>query len=1163
MTDPMAKDSASENPQNLNELPDLLLIILAKAQFERVESLLKGHEAGDGKYLIRNGSIEEREVLRLNEITRELENRGLIPRSEPEPPVPQRNASIVPPKRRISFKCLTPIVLLIFAWLIVFNMPPPQPPPGPPPEPPPRFLARTGAASFAEMMAEPPSFIYGSSIHLWVYQGSDEVPTEVAVTGHADSSTCKRVSGLFFNALLQKAEDQEDIFVAGAGRLLRHEDPTLRSQLETRPAIKAYRKLQSERALAELALTYSEGIPVQSGSQASSITTLKARIRDIDERIESQKKNPDVVAYLRESTSGEALKALVRETARVSDTSGLVNVHRLPADIPLKARERVKQAAVAGKSAVVSFEDLLASAGAGDAVVLMNVLQIGTGVPISMRIPAKSLSSDAFEEAKRNNRQGVENAMIGDAEERRRFYDKKISEQESQLADCKRMSAEERAKVVSLEQTCTADGVCFKSKHATQMTNDDYCTRQIPSNMKLVRQWDDEAKSLLKDLSADQERPGGSRIEQLNHSTVVDSLLRDWALPLSKGQGAFDTWRAQLRGPIWETLRRKLAYVHIDENSLTGENVVFSVVTEGPDIIVRPVHVVDLARSVVVVDPKAGAVRLVDAWAQRTLIRSNADEEAHTMKQRAEERVNAAVERALQGDAVSADTVLKEGFSADPTAAVRQIEGHFLKYWRDDTAQVAQMISKLRPTLATTNILTALHDLRDNPKLKDDPFEYLRGLHTLIASNPDVPVDRHLELAMGTAELIAAVESYLLDAGPTNSWDIMEAVASGDARLTVERRALTLIEEKVGIDPTRAIRNAIAVVEKRAPAYLNAAREARGLPLEPSDELKKALSGMDALSLFELEALELEQIRALLTASSAASRAAANLATAGTIDLAQVTQDLAKATPAGETAPIPVLISVRDRVKQYVEIGYHPDTLARMEAASDASRGSEQLVSLANHISTTDHIGLRDHARLGARVRYESSDYGAALDALYGEGVALSLYHPALKWEILKNDWIGVARKIHARQTDRGIVIAANADDTSARRDVLLLLGIDGDDARGLIRRINAARWQPFDHGRVSDQILMLKVPLHDKPHFLQAFITKNARLAVIKAMVYGCAPPAGDIVPDSARCSTLSGTDRYDRVEGGQVIAVETPTLDAVKNSARVPDVSHATPHP
>jgi hypothetical protein len=193
--------------------------------------------------------------------------------------------------------------------------------------------------------------------------------------------------------------------------------------------------------------------------------------------------------------------------------------------------------------------------------------------------------------------------------------------------------------------------------------------------------------------------------------------------------------------------------------------------------------------------------------------------------------------------------------------------------------------------------------------------------------------------------------------------------------------------------------------------------------------------------------------------------------------------------------------------------------------------------------------GLRDHVRLGARAHYELGDYGEALDALYGETTALALYHPNLQWEVLKGDFRGRSRSIRARAKDGGLVISA--EQSGQLRDVIRLYGLGSEETKSLSERIGGVAWRPLGNGRISDQILMLQLPLHDEPASLRTFLMGKARLAVLRAMVYGCAPPARDIVPESGRCLTSPGTDRYDRVDAGQIIAVQVPSLGAIKEEA------------
>jgi hypothetical protein len=59
----------------------------------------------------------------------------------------------------------------------------------------PIFLARRGPATITEMMIQPPAFSYGSSINVWILKDKADEMREIAVTGHADSATCRRVSG--------------------------------------------------------------------------------------------------------------------------------------------------------------------------------------------------------------------------------------------------------------------------------------------------------------------------------------------------------------------------------------------------------------------------------------------------------------------------------------------------------------------------------------------------------------------------------------------------------------------------------------------------------------------------------------------------------------------------------------------------------------------------------------------------------------------------------------------------------------------------------------------------------------------------------------------------------------------------------------------------------
>ena len=84
----------------------------------------------------------------------------------------------------------------------------------------PTFLRRTNAASLTEMMRQPPTNIYGSSINVFIYNNEAGQPDEVVVTGHADSVTCSQTSGAIMGQILTRQPNSTDFLLAGAGRMI-------------------------------------------------------------------------------------------------------------------------------------------------------------------------------------------------------------------------------------------------------------------------------------------------------------------------------------------------------------------------------------------------------------------------------------------------------------------------------------------------------------------------------------------------------------------------------------------------------------------------------------------------------------------------------------------------------------------------------------------------------------------------------------------------------------------------------------------------------------------------------------------------------------------------------------------------------------------------------
>lgn len=121
-----------------------------------------------------------------------------------------------------------------------------------------RFFNFDRGATFAEMLAEPPHNIYGSSISLWVYrtEGLEAQEAEIAellLTGHAASKVCMRGSIAVYEAALALPPQESDLVVAGA-TYFQGITPEQRAEIEKAPSVKQYKiiknnldKLRSQR----------------------------------------------------------------------------------------------------------------------------------------------------------------------------------------------------------------------------------------------------------------------------------------------------------------------------------------------------------------------------------------------------------------------------------------------------------------------------------------------------------------------------------------------------------------------------------------------------------------------------------------------------------------------------------------------------------------------------------------------------------------------------------------------------------------------------------------------------------------------------------------------------------------------------------------------------
>jgi hypothetical protein len=206
-------------------------------------------------------------------------------------------------------------------------------------------------------------------------------------------------------------------------------------------------------------LALSQRRPSEGQEGQTEIEQYRSKIALLDARLAEMGKNDDVVAYLRQSRSAEALYAFAREVEEFAQGNGLVTVRKIPLQPVKAARARIAAAAASGHSAVLSFEDLLADAGTREAALFTPLLTVPGGRPVELRIPLARIAAANFEEARRSNRDEVEQAIVGNARQRLVVFNKEKKDYLEQQEECRTYTPEQLNQIIYLTQGVSAEGV--------------------------------------------------------------------------------------------------------------------------------------------------------------------------------------------------------------------------------------------------------------------------------------------------------------------------------------------------------------------------------------------------------------------------------------------------------------------------------------------------------------------------------------------------------------------------------------------------------------------------------------------------------------------------------------------------------------------------------
>jgi hypothetical protein len=1015
-------------------------------------------------------------------------------------------------------------------------------------------------APSAERLFEPPSFIYGSSIHVWAYRGQEGL-TDVFVTGHADAPTCRDMTGLVFNAYLQKQDEPTDLFVAGAARLR-----VRRVQADPNdPKLHRYAFLLMQERIDEAVMAEVSRVPTQGTNGQTAIEEASAKVDDDRKQVKTLESDPTVAQYLGAVKSRYALDALVTEAANVAKSSGLVELHTLPTELAEEAEQRIKKLAEGKEPGLVRFDDLLSKYKVPNAVILSDVLVLGSGKPLTIRIPLSDLSADGFEEARKLNRNEVQSSMVGDAERRRHFYQEQQEKFTDEERECRLATPRELEETVTLNEVCTADGICYSSNDKTRITRREYCAAYVPRNMNTVKQWMAGVETLLKDIQEDEARSGDSRIDVMNHATLVDSMLRDWKLPVARSQEAFDYWREKRRRPVWEAIDRALREMGSSSEELNGEQLVFSVRVAGNELIIQPVHIVDLARGIVVSVPKSRMTRIVDAWSERspTMLQKQEASEEH-IKQVTTDALLAA----KNGDSTGGEKALLKALAARPAVAFQVVEQNWSKMFRNDAAFRSELAPKVKQIALQQERLALIDDIFNSPEVKQDDKVFLRRLSEELQADPGLPIDLHMALVMRVATTLSAISQGLAKQGkagqPFSQWQVMETVlhnrsiknppnATSDdddpetATFSLQlpksgpsnallRNAAFIFEKYYDLDPEKMLKSSLATIEQRDHQYLETALRTHATP-GSSKEMRALLQGGE-VGVAEWDAAELDGVRTQLVQRSHALQAEEMLWTDKNPDPARIAEELEKAKRLDTHGTNRFFQSSTERLDGFVKSGKTPDTLARVELAQTIEAGSREILLRAEqrlkNPKTTYSAMLSDHARLQARLKFEANQYGEAFDTLFADSTSVSLYHPDLNWKS-NSDFSDPGASIETACADRKVTVQAVKG--GRRFEVLQLNGLPDVDGCTLASEIQH-RWGPSGFGHFYEQVLVTRVPVRQEARNIQQLLaSERVRLALVKAMVFSEIPPARDLIPVvSVKHTETSG----DVVDGYRIPGLE-----------------------
>lgn len=1089
---------------------------------------------------------------------------------------------------------LSGLLSLFGAWVLTFNDAAGQS------EPSPSFFRANYTPSMPELLAEPPSNIYGSTIHVWYFRDQAGQLREIAVTGHAESRTCQRMSSLFFNSYFAKSPSDGDFFVAGAGRLVNDPDTTQMNQLRQNPVVAQYEATEKESRVNKIMLTW-----FASSEDEAEVNNLRATVDSLDKALGKQRNDALVAEYLRLKGDEDALRKVYNETSQIAAVSGLVEEHQVPYELIQAVRQRLNDARSVDSLQLLTFDDLLAEFQVAEAVVWIEAQRLSDRTPLEIRLPATVLSRESFTKAERENRDQLLVAMLGDAKRRKSFFVKHKNDAERERRRLQTMSESQLSEIIVLN-------ICIDMASGTErpcppgqeirMTWKEYRDEQLPRLIKSYEKELDYLEKLMVDLGHNSTSKN-ARIDELNHMTLIDAMLRNWDLPVGQSQEAFKAWRRQQRDPIWQTIRKNLQAQNIDPNSLTGSNLVFDINYNQTELVIKPYYVLDLKRSILVLDPKRNVITIENTWDHRTttlaptgqppskasglnwLDKALSTDKTNWKKKAHDEAFAEIVNLTRQTlglmygvghvqhldpkeiVALEAFDQLDQGFydgyrengikmyrdsllaalTSHPELTWRWIEKNFCQYSPQalQESEAAQKSARVR--MNPDAILGCIPTQNFNSR--EAIFNYLNGYYHCLESNSNIPVDFHFRFAMALSNVVSAAMSARQSPffrSNREPWDILIGVQHGDLILksSIELTAAGSLRA-LEFDAFAQLQKRMNLIQRRDPDYYDALLRTRGEYEKSSQELEELTSqSAKDWTLMEMSGFYYVRTLDLLKSRAQAQNANTYLWEKKRTTLDSVIDCLNKATAEDLMATDSFFVIVRDRVKYMKKHGIELDYLAIMELSSLLREGCDNNQKIINREENS--LNLPHYKELLARNAYESGDYNAAFELVFAPEIPLINYSGVISWVVLPDDRAKQPEAMEFIWEDKSLLCQADFEGTL--QTILKVNGLkeeQGIDLRDYLQKLSADTWG--NEGRLSQQLLLHPVPRQNSVRILSEIMAEpEVRVLLLKVMAYHRMTPAKDLVPISGE-DWLQASD--EKLAGDPVQSVYMPSLKELKN--------------